>query len=168
MKLWIKVSLVAVIMVAAAVSICNLFLLVGAGRSNLNYAINSTVSAQKTNAAYWMNAMAEEIKAETGAATARSLARYFVAQLADENIVLNAGTDSIYNATCIEPADYLPLAEGKRQYIIADVAGKSMLMVGSQIAIQGTIYSLYMMQDVPPFMRISRKWHTGFPGSALP
>ena len=55
MKLWIKVSLVAVIMVAAAVSICNLFLLVGAGRSNLNYAINSTVSAQKTNAAYWMN-----------------------------------------------------------------------------------------------------------------
>ena len=148
MKLWIKVSLVAVIMVAAAVSICNLFLLVGAGRSNLNYAINSTVSAQKTNAAYWMNAMAEEIKAETGAATARSLARYFVAQLADENIVLNAGTDSIYNATCIEPADYLPLAEGKRQYIIADVAGKSMLMVGSQIAIQGTIYSLYMMQDV--------------------
>ena len=148
MKLWTKVSLVAVIMVAAAVSICNLFLLVGAGRSNLNYAINSTVSAQKTNAAYWMNAMAEEIKAETGAATARSLARYFVAQLADENIVLNAGTDSIYNATCIEPADYLPLAEGKRQYIIADVAGKSMLMVGSQIAIQGTIYSLYMMQDV--------------------
>ena len=148
MKLWIKVSLVAVIMVAAAVSICNLFLLVGAGRSNLNYAINSTVSAQKTNAAYWMNAIAEEIKAETGAATARSLARYFVAQLADENFVLNAGTDSIYNATCIEPADYLPLAEGKRQYIIADVAGKSMLMVGSQIAIQGTIYSLYMMQDV--------------------
>lgn len=148
MKLWIKISLVAVIMVTAAISVCSLLLLVGAGRNNLNYAIDSTVSAQNVNAVYWTNAMTKEIKEETGEAATRSLARYFVSQLADDNIILNAGEDSIYNTTAIEPSEYLPLEDGAQQYIIAEIGGKSILIVGSNIGIRNATYSLYVINDI--------------------
>lgn len=148
MKLWVKISLVAVIMVTAAISVCSLLMLVGAGRNNLNYAIDSTVNAQKVNAVYWTNAMTGETTEETSDTTARSLARYFVSQLADKNIILNAGDDSIYNTTAIEPSEYLPLEDGAQQYIIVEINGKSILLVGSKISIRNTAYSLYLINDI--------------------
>ncbi len=148
MKLWIKISLVAVIMVTAAISFCSLLMLVGAGRNNLNYAIDSTISAQKVNSAYWLNSMTKEIKDETSDIAARSLARYFVSQLADDHIILNAEDDSIYNTTAIEPSEYLPLDGGVQQYIIAEIEGKSILLVGSKISIHNTDYSLYIINDI--------------------
>lgn len=148
MKLWIKISLVAVIMVTAAISVCSLLMLVGAGRNNLNYAIGSTISAQNVNAVYWSNAMTKEVKEETGEAATRSLARYFVSQLADDNIILNAGEDSIYNTTAIDPGEYLPLTDNGQQYIIAEIGGKSIFLVGSKINIRNTVYSLYLINDI--------------------
>lgn len=148
MKLWIKISLVAVIMVTAAISVCSLLMLVGAGRNNLNYAIDSTVNAQKVNAVYWTNAMTGETTEETSDTTARSLARYFVSQLADKNIILNAGDDSIYNTTSIDPGEYLPLTDHGQQYIIAEIGGKSILIVGSNIGIRNATYSLYVINDI--------------------
>lgn len=148
MKLWIKISLVAVIMVTAAISVCSLLMLVGAGRNNLNYAIDSTVNAQKVNAVYWTNAMTGETKEETSDTTARSFARYFVSQLADKNIILNAGDDAIYNTTSIDPGEYLPLTDHGQQYIIAEIGGKSILIVGSNIGIRNVTYSLYVINDI--------------------
>ena len=148
MKLWIKISLVAVIMVTAAISVCSLLMLVGAGRNNLNYAIDSTVNAQKVNAVYWTNAMTGETTEETSDTTARSLARYFVSRLADKNIILNAGDDSIYNTTSIDPGEYLPLTDHGQQYIIAEIGGKSILIVGSNIGIRNATYSLYVINDI--------------------
>lgn len=57
MKLWLKVSLMSVIMVTAALSILSLLILIGAGKSNLDYAVQSAVSTHTANAVYFEKAM---------------------------------------------------------------------------------------------------------------
>lgn len=148
MKLWRKVSLVSVIMVTAALSILSLLILIGAGKSNLDYAIQSAVSTHAANAVYFEKAMQASADDTISATTKRSLARYYASSLADPNIVLTAADDVIYNTTSIDPALYLPLETQEKQYVITDIGEKSMLIVGNRISVRGVDYSFYRMTDV--------------------
>lgn len=148
MKLWRKVSLVSVIMVTAALSILSLLILIGAGKSNLDYAIQSAVSTHAANAVYFEKAMQASADETISATTKRSLARYYASSLADPNIMLTAADDVIYNTTTIDPALYLPLETQEKQYVITDIGEKSMLIVGNRISVRGVDYSFYRMTDV--------------------
>lgn len=148
MKLWLKVSLVSVIMVTAALSSLSLLLLIGAGKSNLDYAVQSAVSTHAANAVYFEKTMQASADDAISATTKRSLARYYASSLADPNIVLTAADDFIYNTTSIDPALYLPLETQEKQYVITDIGEKSMLIVGSQISVRGVDYSFYRITDV--------------------
>lgn len=148
MKLWRKVSLVSVIMVTAALSILSLLILIGAGKSNLDYAIQSAVSTHAANAVYFEKAMQASADETISATTKRSLARYYASSLADPNIMLTAADDVIYNTTSIDPALYLPLETQEKQYVITDIGEKSMLIVGNRISVRGVDYSFYRMTDV--------------------
>lgn len=148
MKLWLKVSLVSVIMVTAALSSLSLLLLIGAGKSNLDYAVQSAVSTHAANAVYFEKTMQASADDAISAMTKRSLARYYASSLADPNIVLTAADDFIYNTTSIDPALYLPLETQEKQYVITDIGEKSMLIVGSQISVRGVDYSFYRITDV--------------------
>ena len=121
MKLWRKVSLVSVIMVTAALSVLSLLLLTGAGKRNLDYAVQSAVSTHTANAVYFEKAMHDGAGEQISAAAKRSLARYYVSSLADPNIILTAADDVVYNATSIDPALYLPLETQGKRYIITDI-----------------------------------------------
>lgn len=148
MKLWRKVSLVSVIMVTAALSVLSLLLLTGAGKSNLDYAVQSAVSTHTANAVYFEKAMQGGAGEQIGAAAKRSLARYYVSSLADPNIILTAADDVVYNATSIDPALYLPLETQGKRYIITDIDEKTMLIVGDRLSVRGTDYSFYRITDV--------------------
>lgn len=148
MKLWLKVSLVSVSMVTAALSVLSLLLLVGAGKSNLDYAIQSAVSTHAANAVYFEQAMQDGADENISATTKRSLARYYVSSLADPNIILTAADDVIYNTTSLDPALYLPLEAREKQYLVTDIDGKSMLIVGNRISVRGALYSFYRITDV--------------------
>lgn len=148
MKLWLKVSLVSIIMVTAALSILSLLILIGAGKSNLDYAIQSAVSTHAANAVYFEKAMQASADETISATTKRSLARYYASSLADPNIMLTAADDVIYNTTTIDPALYLPLETQEKQYVITDIGEKSMLIVGNRISVRGVDYSFYRMTDV--------------------
>lgn len=148
MKLWRKVSLVSIIMVTAALSILSLLILIGAGKSNLDYAIQSAVSTHAANAVYFEKAMQASADETISATTKRSLARYYASSLADPNIMLTAADDVIYNTTTIDPALYLPLETQEKQYVITDIGEKSMLIVGNRISVRGVDYSFYRMTDV--------------------
>lgn len=148
MKLWRKVSLVSIIMVTAALSILSLLILIGAGKSNLDYAIQSAVSTHAANAVYFEKAMQASADETISATTKRSLARYYASSLADPNIMLTAADDVIYNTTTIDPALYLPLETQEKQYVITDIGEKSMLIVGNRISVRGVDYSFYRITDV--------------------
>lgn len=154
MKLWLKVSLIAIILVTLATSVCSLIMLLHSGKSNLDLAIQNTLSDQRVRSASWQNAMDNEIDDEYSDTARRSLARYLVDKFADENTVLICNNDFIYNCTYVDPLDLLPLSNEQestqQQYIIADIEGKSIMVAGSRIQVRGTVYLLYVVEDISP------------------
>lgn len=153
MKLWLKVSLIAIILVTIATSVCSLIMLLHSGKSNLDLAIQNTLSDQKVRAASWQNAMDNEIDAEYSDTARRSLARYLIDKFADENTILISDNDFIYNCTYVDPLGFLPLSNeidsaNQQQYIIAEIEGKSIMIAGSRIQVKETVYLMYVVEDI--------------------
>lgn len=153
MKLWLKVSLIAIILVTLATSVCSLVMLLHSGKSNLDLAIRNTLSDQKVRAASWQNAMDNEINDEYSDTARRSLARYLIDKFTDENTILISDNDFIYNCTYVDPLEFLPLSNqnnpaNQQQYIVAEIESKSIMIAGSRIQVKETVYLLYVVEDI--------------------
>ena len=148
MKLWIKISLISIIMVITAISVCGLIMLIRSGQSNLNLTIQNTLTDQQLRATAWSSAMNKDSAGDIGITTQRSLARYHIVQYGDSSTVLVSDSDFIFNATGIEPNAYLPLTEFGQKYVIQDIAGRTMLITGSYIPVKTKPYSLYVIRDI--------------------
>jgi signal transduction histidine kinase len=148
MKVWLKVSLIAIIMVVAATGVCSLIMLLRLGGSNLNFAVENTLAAQKLKAASWREAMENSADDGYGATAVRTLARYLIDKFTDENTVLISNDDFIYNATYINPKEYLPVSGDAQQYTIQDIGGSTFLIAGSNLNIKDTPYTLYVVKDI--------------------
>ena len=138
MKLWLKVSLCAVVMVTLSTTACSLLLLLRSGQSNLNLAIDNALANQQIRAASWQSAMQTQIDESYGETAARSLAKYLMGQLGDSSTALLCGTDVIYNTTTVSPEEYLPVTAEAQQYIIEDIDNKTMLIAGSAATVNET------------------------------
>lgn len=148
MKLWLKVSLLSLIMVTIAISVCSLIMLIRSGRSNLDLAVQNTLTDQQVRAASWSTAMSSELDKQYSGTAERSLARYLIDKFADEKTILIADGDVVYNCTAIEPAAYLPVTAETQQYVVAEIGGGSILIAGSRIVIENTDYRLYVVNDI--------------------
>ena len=148
MKLWLKVSLLSLVMVTIAVSVCSLIMLVRSGRSNLDLAEQNTLTDQQVRSASWSNAMSNQIDKQYSETAQRSLARYLIDKFADEKTILIADGDAVYNCTTIEPMRYLPITADTQQYIITEIDGNSILIAGSRITIDSAEYRLYVVNDI--------------------
>lgn len=153
MKLWLKVSLVALILVVLATGTCSLIMLIRSGQSNLALSIQNTLTNQQVRAASWFTAMSSELDDQYTAVAKRSLARYLITKFAEGTTILLSGEDVIYNSTTIDPADYLPITAGPQQYIIAEIDGRSILLAGSKLTIDQTNYQFYELSDITSVYR---------------
>ncbi len=148
MKLWLKISLIAIIMVTLATSGFSLIMLLRSGQSNLELAVNNVLTEQQMRAASWNAAMENAIDIEYSVTAQRSLARYLIAKFADENTILISGSDDIYNATSIDLKKILPVEGDAQQYIVKDMDGSSMLITGTNLQINDMPYTLYVIKDL--------------------
>ena len=148
MKLWLKISLIAIIMVTLATGICSLIMLLRSGRSNLDLAVDAVLTDQQMRGAAWSSAMESEIDNGYSAVAQRSLARYLIDKFANENTILISDDDVIYNATNIDPLGHLAVSGQNQQYIIQDIGGSTILIVGSSLSIRDTPYILYVIMDI--------------------
>ena len=150
MKLWLKVSLIALILVVLATGACSLIMLIRSGESNLALSIENTLTNQQVRAASWSMAMISERNKDDSALATRSLARYLIAKFAETTTILQSGADTIYNNTSLIPSDYLPLSNEAQQYVVAEIDGRSILIAGSSITIESTNFQLYVVCDITP------------------
>ena len=148
MKLWLKVSLIALILVVLATGTCSLVMLIRSGQSNLALAVQNTLTNQQVRAASWSTAMTSELDSQYTDVAKRSLARYLIAKFAESTTILLSGEDVIYNTTLINPAEYLPITADTQQYAVYEIDGRSMLLAGSRVTIDGTEYLLYVVNDI--------------------
>ena len=150
MKLWLKVSLIALILVVVATGACSLIMLIRSGESNLALSIENTLTNQQVRAASWSTAMISERNKDDSALAMRSLARYLIAKFAETTTILQSGADTIYNNTSLIPSDYLPLSNEAQQYVVAEIDGRSILIAGSSVKIESTNFQLYVVSDITP------------------
>ena len=148
MKLWLKVSLIALILVVLATGTCSLIMLIRSGQSNLDLSVQNTLTNQQVRAASWSTAMSSELDSQYTQIAKRSLARYLIAKFAEGTTILLSGEDTIYNSSTINPADYLPITKSAQQYVITEIGGRSVLLAGSQLTIDQTDYQLYVISDI--------------------
>jgi len=148
MKLWLKVSLIALILVVLATGICSLIMLIRSGKSSLALAVENTLTNQQVRAASWSTAMDSELDNQYTIVAKRSLARYLIAKFAESTTILLSGADTIYNSTSIDPTEYLPITSDAQQYVISEIDGRSILLAGNRVAVDGTDYQLYVVSDV--------------------
>ncbi len=148
MKLWIKISLISIIMVAMAMGVSSMIVLLSSGKSSLEMAVDKTLTDQRLRAASWATAMENESDANFSQVARRSLARYLIDKFADENTILISGEDFIYNATNIEPGDYLEVYGTSQRYVIRDIGEASILITGSVVSVDKTDYLLYVLEDI--------------------
>ena len=148
MKLWLKVSLIALILVVLATGTCSLIMLIRSGENSLSLAVQNTLTNQQVRAASWSTAMASELDSQYTSVAKRSLARYLIAKFAESTTILLSGEDVIYNNTTIDPAEYLPITAETQQYVVEKIDGRSILLAGSRVAVDGTDYQLYVVSDV--------------------
>jgi len=148
MKLWLKVSLIALILVVLATGTCSLIMLIRSGENSLSLAVQNTLTNQQVRAASWSTAMTSELDSQYTSVAKRSLARYLIAKFAESTTILLSGEDVIYNNTTIDPAEYLPITAETQQYVVEKIDGRSILLAGSRVAVNGTDYLLYVVSDV--------------------
>ena len=148
MKLWLKVSLIALILVVLATGACSLIMLIRSGESNLVLSIQNTLTNQQVRAASWSTAMTSELDSQYTDVAKRSLARYLIAKFAEGTTILLSGNDTIYNSTTINPTDYLPITAETQQYVVSLIDGRSILLAGSRMTIDQTDYELYVVSDI--------------------
>ena len=148
MKLWLKVSLIALILVVFATGACSLIMLIRSGESNLALSIQNTLTNQQVRAASWSTAMNSELDSQYTDVAKRSLARYLIAKFAEGTTILLSGNDAIYNSTTIDPTDYLPITADTQQYVVTEIDGRSILLAGSRVTIASTDYLVYVVSDI--------------------
>lgn len=149
MKLWLKISLISIIMVTLATGICSFIMLMGFGKSNIDLAIEGVIRDQEIRMNSWKDAMKKEIDDSYSELAQRSLAQYLIRNFGNQNTILMSKEDSIYNHTSIDPLEYLAFNEEYiTKYTIQDIDGLSYLLVGSSYKINGVPYSLYVIKDL--------------------
>jgi signal transduction histidine kinase len=152
MKLWLKISLITVIIIALASVFCTVDMAVRSGRSHLDLAVQYTLADRQTRVSSWstlMESMMEHgMTGEYSTSAERSLARYLIDKFASENTILISGDDFIYNSTQFNPKEFLAADSDAGQYVIRDAYNKSLLIVGSTLNIGETIYDFYIIKDI--------------------
>ena len=148
MKLWLKVSLIALILVVLSTGVCSLIMLIRSGESSLSLAVENTLVNQQVRAASWSTAMDSELDSQYTVVAKRSLARYLIAKFAETTTILLSGADVIYNNTAIDPSAYLPITADGQQYVVSEIDGRSMLLAGSRVTVDSTDYELYVVSDI--------------------
>ncbi|MCL2672695.1 MAG: HAMP domain-containing histidine kinase [Clostridiales bacterium] len=148
MKLWIKISLLAVLVVGLATGISSAILLAGARQSSVELAVQSALLDLGLRERAWQNAMARNLTVKMSSRAQRSLAHYHISQYGDANTILLSGEDVIYNRTSLDPQACLPLSWGMKEHIIVEVPGQTLLITGSYMEIAQTPYALYLIRDI--------------------
>lgn len=165
MKLWLKVSLIAIIMTLVATCICNLILLINSGNAQIDAAIQNTLRTLNMRTGSWRVAMESRMVSNLDELSERSLAQYLIGNIGDSGTALALADDMIYNSTEIKPQNYLEIGENDTRYIITDIDGYSILIAGKRVNIfaekQGERiwlpYILYQFEDVSSVFDDSQK-----------
>lgn len=153
MKLWLKISILCVIVLLAVVATCSTLLLLQSRNSILELTTTETKDKQRSLRNAFASMASYYIGEDTGKAAEYSVIMYCFSQFADETGVLVSGGQTLISQTRIQPEAIIPLedlsARPEEQRVYSgELEGRNILIVGSETYIGGQMYSIYVVQDV--------------------
>ena len=149
MKLWLKVSLLCIILFVITLSVCCTILLIQSGEHTLQLTVQSTIGDQRALSSSFASMVGNLSEEGLSDVTQRSLVRYCFSTLADRDTVLISPAGTLYTRSSVAPEKILPLdADSSRQYVIKDVDGSSLLIAGSSVTLMDKTYLVYLVRDI--------------------
>lgn len=155
MKLWLKISIICIIVLLVIVILCSTLLLIQSKNSILELTIQHAKDKQKSLQNAFSSMAGYYISKDTGDAAEYSLVKYCFSRFADETSVLVYGDETVISQVTIHPEKILPLPSDEAQLhsdeplmYMGEIEGRSILIIGNKTRIQARRYSVYVVEDI--------------------
>lgn len=149
MKLWLKISLLCGAVLLVIIGACSTLLLLNARDKILNLAIQSAQAEQNDLQESFRQMATLYGRDDLGSVERQSLVKYCFRSYAHGNATLMSRNEMIESGLAIEPQLLLPLTESEDQaYVMRNVDGADLLVVGSKLTVLTQRYSVYVVRDV--------------------
>jgi len=149
MKLWVKVSIMGILVLLFVVAVCSILLLQSAQSNLLQLTMEQARSEQYNLKTSFIEMTNYYLKDSDPPVTGQSLIKYCFSRFANETSILIKGSQTLYSQVSIRPEEILPMNGGTGQQVYLDeLNGRNILIVGSSDGIKGEDYSIYVVKDV--------------------
>ncbi len=148
MKLWLKISLICIIVLVSVVVICCATLLSQAKNDILQVTTQNAQTKQNNLQASFGGMVNYYASDDLNVVAKSSLLKYCFSHYADQESVLVFGSETIYSRVDLQPEILLPLDQNEQQYLLYNKDGVDILIVGNTITLLGDKYSVYTVHDI--------------------
>lgn len=149
MKLWLKISLICIVVLASVVVICCITLLTQAKNDIMQVTIENARAKQSSLQASFSDMVSYYGGGNLAVVTKNSLIKYCFSRYADQESVLFSEGDTVYSRVDVQPEALLPLQARDQQNVLqVTVGGRNYLIVGSALVLMGDQYSVYVVRDI--------------------
>ena len=154
MKLWLKISMIAVSLMAAAMIICSTILVLSSRKRELNRAVANAVDEHTLFCTYFQQGVYDNISSGLSMTVQKSILKYVFANhsvkyASNSKFSLFLGSEFIYNEADIDPVSASGLAASDTtQHAIRQLGSADILFVAKSLNIAGETYTVYLTQDI--------------------
>lgn len=158
MKLWQKIALICSAVLVCTVAIMSTLLIIGSKNNILELTYEQARNKQRNIASSFSEMTNYYIDKDNSHSVKNSVIQYCFTRFADMYSVLVKNDKTLYSKISIAPEEYLDLEKNnsesgypdkQRQYV-GEIDGKTILIIGSQVVVQGDVYSVYVVNDISP------------------
>lgn len=149
MKLWVKVSIIGIMVLLLVVVTCSILLLKNAQSSILQLTVEQAKYEQYNLKSSFAEMTSYYLKDDDNPVAKQSLIKYCFSRFANEASALIKGNETLYSQVSVAPEEILPLNEkiGQQVYL-GELNGRNILIVGSSDSIKAEDYSIYVIKDI--------------------
>jgi signal transduction histidine kinase len=148
MKLWMKMSLICIVVLIAIVVICCATLLSQAKKDILQVTVDNAQTKQTGLQTLFGDMVNNYGSQDLNIITKNSLVKYSFSHYADQESVLVLGGETLYSRVNIQPEALLPLKRGQQQNMQYEADGRNYLIVGNTITLMEDSYAVYIVRDI--------------------
>ncbi|MCL1918907.1 MAG: HAMP domain-containing histidine kinase [Peptococcaceae bacterium] len=151
MKLWQKISILCVGILLIIMIVCNIFSLLEAKQSLLDFAITQAQAEQRTLTTSFFEMTRQYLQNETNPIVKRSEAKHYFSLVADESDVLVTSGELLYSSIDLRPQDLLaidPFFHEDQQVYLNTFDNRNILIIGSGLKVNNDLYLIYTVKDI--------------------
>lgn len=155
MKLWVKLSLICIILFVIMLSICNYLVLIKAGQNDIDRNAQSALNEHYFVCSNLIRTIGEVSAGNTTETAKSSLCQYVFTEYASSYSAVNSELAIAKNGVMLKntskynfTSEFNLSDDAGRQYIIKDINGRTILCVMGEVPMLDEYYEIYLTKDI--------------------